>query len=314
MKKRFFAIVLAVCMLIAQPTLAKLPDKPSGNDYVYDYTDTLSEDDKDSIRAYGAALENATQAHAVAVIVNALDGADIEDYATDLINEWGIGDKNRDDGMVVLLSLLDREVWIGTGSGIDRTMTASVIGEIIVESALDYFRNDEFARGMVALYEAACTRLASQSGKRLNVGASPNESDSRVGDAYTYDHGSSGGGFLEGIFTLLIAWFIISALVNSLFRRRSGGSGCAGGCLKYLFLGSLFDRMNDRRRPPRGGGLGGGPGPRPPRSPRPGGFSSPRPPRSGGFGGGSSRGSFGGGRSGGFGGGSSRGGGGGRKF
>lgn len=325
-KKRMFALVLAVCLLAALPALAKLPDKPDGNDYVYDYTDTLSDSDKEDIRAYGAALEDATQAHAIAVIVDALDGAKIEDYATDLINEWGVGDKDRDDGMVVLLSLLDREVWIGTGSGIDRTMTASVIGEIIDESALDYFKNDEFDKGMVALYQAACTRLASQSGKRLSVGETANETSGRTGYAYTYDYDNhrSGGDFLEGIFTLLIAWFIISALINSLFRRKSGNSGCAGGCLKYLFLGSLFDRMNNRR-PPRGGGFGGGHMPRPPRTGGFGGGFSPRPPRSGGFGGGSFGGGShgggfgggsrsGGGRSGGFGGGGSRGGGGGRKF
>lgn len=111
---------------------------------------------------------------------------------------------------------------------------------------------------------------------------------------------------MEGIFTLVVAWIIISAVINSLFRRRSGSSGCAGGCLKYLFLGSLFDHMNRRPprspRPPRMGGFGGG-------------FTPPRGGSRGGFGGGS-RGGFGGSspRSGGFGGGGSRGGGGGRKF
>ena len=168
MKKRFWVLALLVCMLAALPALAQVPARPSGSDYVYDYTDTLSNTDKETIRVYGAALEDATRAHAVAVIVDALDGAKIEDYATDLINEWGIGDKDRDDGMVVLLSLLDREVWIGTGSGIDRTMTASVIGEIIDESAIDFFRNDRFDEGMIALYKALCTRFAYQSGTQLS--------------------------------------------------------------------------------------------------------------------------------------------------
>ena len=302
MKKHLGIILLLICALVSVPALARLPEKPDGNDYVYDYTDTLSESDKDSIRAYGQALEEATQAHAVAVIVDALDGEAIEDYATDLINQWGIGDKTRDDGMVVLLSLLDREVWIGTGSGIDRTMTASIIGQVIDESALDYFRNDQFDKGMVALYQAACTRLASQSGKRLSVGGSETNGNSSYTSTYAYDDQHSEGGFLEGIFALVVAWVIISAVINSLFRRRSGSSGCAGGCLKYLFLGSLFDHMN--RRPPRS-----------PRPPRMGGFGGGFTPPRGGFGGGS-RGGFGGGspRSGGFGGGGSRGGGGGRKF
>ena len=303
MKKRFWVLALLVCMLAALPALAQVPARPSGSDYVYDYTDTLSNADKETIRVYGAALEDATRAHAVAVIVDALDGAKIEDYATDLINEWGIGDKDRDDGMVVLLSLLDREVWIGTGSGIDRTMTASVIGEIIDESAINFFRNDRFDEGMVALYQAACTRLASQSGKRLNVSGAP--APDNAGNFYA-GTSVSGGSFLEGLFTFVVAWIVIGALINSLFRRR-GNDGCAGGCLRYLFLGALFDRMGDHRRHHRG--------PRPPHGGFGGWSGMPRPPRSGGFGGGHSRGGFGGGgRSGGFGGGGSRGGGGGRKF
>lgn len=310
MKKRLFALLMLAVTLVAFPALAKLPEKPDGNDYVYDYTDTLSQSDKDDIRSYGAALEDATKAHAVAVIVDALDGQSIVDYATDLINEWGIGDKSRNDGMVVLLSILDREVWIGTGSGIDRTMTASVIGEIIDESALDYFKDDRFAEGMVALYQAACTRLASQSGKRLSVSDTYNTTSSAraYDDNYRYNSGyDRGESIFEAIISFIVFWFIVSVIVNALFKRRAK-EGCMSGCMRYIFLGSLLDRMTRRPprppRPPRGGGGFGGLG---------GGFRTPpRPPRSSGSGG-SRSGGF-GGRSGGFGGGSSRGGGGGRKF
>ena len=83
MKKRLFAFVLLLCLLVSATAFAALPAKPDGNDYVYDFTTTLDERDKESIRLYGAALEEATKAHAVAVIVDALDGARIEDYATD---------------------------------------------------------------------------------------------------------------------------------------------------------------------------------------------------------------------------------------
>lgn len=303
MKKRLFALFLLMCLLVSTSALAALPDKPDGNDYVYDFTSTLSPSDKDHIRLYGKALEEATQAHAVAVIVDALDGAKIEDYATDLINKWGIGDKNRDDGMVVLLSILDREVFIGTGSGIDRTMTASVIGNII-DNHIDYFAADQFDKGMVALYQAACERFANQTGKRLSIDSGASGQNVSYSTVYTY-HDDSQGGLFENLFTFVVIWFVMSAFINSIFKRKSRNHGCTGGCLRLIFFGWLFDKMSSRTPSrggmhfPRSGGFGGG--------------FSPRPPRSGGFGGGRS-GGFGGGRSGGFGGGGSRGGGGGRKF
>lgn len=315
MKKRLLACGLMVILLVvfAQSALAKIPAAPDGNDYVYDYTDTLSQSDMETIRKYGAALEAATKTHAIAVVVDFLDGATVEDYATDIINTWGVGDKTRDDGMVVLLAIGDREVWIGTGSGIDRTMTGSVIGEIIDDNGLDDLAKNRFARGMVSIYSAACERLASQQGKRLSISgttSSRNTQTQRSASSYYSDEEGSMS-FFEIIITIAVLWFIISAVMNSLFRRRRyAGGGGGGGCLQWFFMGRLFESMsrsNRNRRPPPGGfggfgGFGGNGG-------FGGGFGGGRS-GGGGFGGG-----FGGGsRGGGFGGGGSRGGGGGRKF
>lgn len=310
MKKRVLILLTAFMLLVSTTAFAKLPDKPSSADYVFDYTNTLDNKEMEEIRDYGQALKDATGAQAVAVIVEFLDGTDIGAYATDLINTWGIGDKSRNDGIVVLLSTGDREVFIGTGKGIDRTMTGSVVGNLIDDYAIDYFSDGDFDKGMVSLYNATCEKFANLSGKRLSVSSS-SSSNSYSSNTYSSNDRSrrdSGGGFFEGLITFVFMWFIISAVFNSLFRRRSGNNGCAGGCLRYLFLGQLFDSMNNRNRRngPRGGGGFGGFG-------------------GGGFGGGSSRGGgggrgFGGGsrgggsRGGGFGGGGSRGGGGGRKF
>lgn len=310
MKKRILALCLALFALFGAHALAAVPEKPSEFAYAYDFEGSIfSDSDIKTIASYGSALEEATGVQAIAVVVDFLDGMEIADYATDLINQWGIGDKDEDNGVVVLLSVGDREIQIGTGTGVDRMLTGSKCGELI-DANLDDFAANRFDQGMVALYRDVCTFMAKASGKTLSVGSGSVERESNANpsrSAQNSDERVAGrsGGFVDTILGLIFAYIVISIFVNSIFKGE--------GCMKYLFLGWLFGGRRDRRRSPRSQRPPMGGGSRIPRSP------TPRPPMGGGFGGGSSRGfggssrGFGGGSRG-FGGGSSRGGGGGRKF
>ena len=316
--KKFIALCMAFALAITAGAfaLADVPDKPDTFAYAYDFdADVLDSEDIANIEQYGRALEDATGVQAIAVVVNFLDGEDPADYAADLINTWGIGQEGEDNGIVVLLARGDRRIQIGTGKGIDRVLTGSKCGELI-DGNLEYFANNDFDAGMVALYQDVCRFISKAQGKTLTLGAG--DGASSIGVIGGYDgYGTkerSGGSLFNVILSLLFAYIIVSIVINALFK----GKGC---CLRFLFLGWLFDKIGDSRRnrrnpprPPMGGGPRSFGGPRPPVG---GGFGGmPR----GGFGGGSSRGSFGGGRSfgggsrGGFGGGGSRGGGGGRSF
>ena len=307
--KRILAALLAISLLLgASLALAAVPDKPSTFAYAYDFdAGVFSANDIEEISLYGAALEDATGIQVIAVAVDFLDGMDPADYATDLINTWGIGNKD-DEGAVILLSRGDRKIQIGTGRGIDRVMTGSKCGELI-DNNISYFSSNRFGSGMTALYADVCEFLAKAKGKSLVIAAQPDSSGNREQTVYsaTVVTREKSGSIFDVIIGLILAYIIASVVINAVFSGKNGCGCCSGGCLRMLFMGWLFDQWNDRnnrnRRPPMGGGFGGG-------------YRTPRPPM-GGFGGGSSRGfggggSFGGGR--GFGGGGSRGGGGGRGF
>ncbi|MGN0773065.1 MAG: TPM domain-containing protein [Candidatus Ventricola sp.] len=306
--KRFMALGLALilALLLSACALADVPDKPETFAYAYDLgADVLDADDIASITRYGQALEEATGVQAIAVAVDFLDGEDPADYATDLINSWGIGQKDEDNGVVVLLARGDRRIQIGTGTGIDRVLTGSRCGTLIDEN-IDYFANNEFDRGLVSLYQDVCEYVAKAKGKTLSLAGASAGSAGVVSVADDRSRKGGGSGLLDTILTLLFAYIVISIIVNVVFK--------GDGCMKWLFLGWLFGGRNNRRNPPRPPRPPMGGGPRPPMG---GGFGGgPRPPMGGGFGGGgfgggSRGGGFGGG---GFGGGGSRGGGGGRSF
>lgn len=307
--KRLIAVCAALLLALgmAASGAADIPAKPDTFAYAYDFTGkVLSADSVAEIARYGAALESATGVQAIAVVVDFLDGAEAADYATDIINTWGVGEKSEDNGVVVLLARGDREIFIGTGSGIDRVLTGSRCGKLI-DANIDDFAANRFDRGMLSLYRDVCGYVADAKGKTLTLGGSASAS------AVSSSAEKSGGaGLFDALLGILFVYIVVSVLMNALAPN-------GGGCLKWLFLGWLFNSRGgsgrSNRRPPMGGG-----GMRMPRHP---------PRHMGGFGGGSSRGGgFGGGfgsgfggssrgggfGGGGFGGGGSRGGGGGRSF
>jgi len=309
MKKISVVFLVLVLMLAACPALAKIPAKPDTFAYAYDFDGgVLDSADMSAIHEIGSALESATGVQAVAVVVDFLDGEDPADYATDLINTWGIGQKDEDNGVVLLLARGDRQIQIGTGTGIDRVLTGSQCGRLI-DANIDAFADNRFADGMVALYEDTAQYIAKAMGKSLS--ASSAAYSTGVVRGYDAPRRKSGGLF-DGILGFIFVYVVVSAVFNALTR---GKGGC---CLRWLLLGWVFDALGDRernnRRPPRppmGGGFGGGFGGGHFGGGHYGGHFGGGSSRGGGFGGG-----FGGGRSGGggFGGGGSRGGGGGRSF
>ena len=235
--KKVWALVTALALMLALAVgaSAAVPKKPSEFAYAYDYDGSvLSGSTLDTIAQYGAALEDATGIQAVAVVVDFLDGQDPADYATDLINTWGIGQKGENNGVVVLLARGDRKIQIGTGKGLDRVLSGSKCGDLIDDN-IDYFADNKFDKGMLNLYEDVCRYLARAKGKTLSL--SQGASGSSYGSGYDSAYGGSGsyGGYDEGGFDLfefilgvIFVYIVICVLFNALAPNR-------GGCLSYFY-------------------------------------------------------------------------------
>lgn len=295
-----FALVFALALCV--PTaLADIPKKPAQGGYVFDYAKTLTDAQEAEVARYGEAMTDATGAHVVLLTVEFLDGMPVRDYAFDVLNTWGIGEKGEDNGVLLLLATGDREVALEVGTGLEKTLDREKTDELI-DGVIDRLAAGDYGAAMAQLYRDTCEHLAAASAKRLSVsqedgptslytrdGSASVPSGGRSDERYDREREREGGFSIGTIIWLVVILYVASRVFSG--RRRSGGGN---GCLSWLLLGNLLKGSGTRRapRPPMA--------PRPPRTP-------PRPPR-GGFGGGS----FGGGSRG-FGGGSSRGGGGGSR-
>ena len=262
--------------------------------YVTDDADILSEETE----AYIVSRVNALKALcggeiAVATIDFLPFGLNSEEYAYELINQWGVGDKEKNNGVVLLLVPGEAKGWITAGLGIEGSLTAGKLDRI-----LNLYLWPDFDAGRYDI--AVCNTVdAVIEWYEDYYGIS-------VGQSASAPSGAMGGGTAaqpyyeddDDSMTYLIAFIIFFIIVMSFMSR-------AGGVVRRRRVTFFPIFFGGPRRPPFGGGFGPGLG---------GPNMHNRPPM-GGFGGGSNfhdgGGSFRGG--GGFGGGGGRGGGAGRR-
>ena len=105
--KLFFSILLII--LCSASFITKANDafpSPTNLKYVNDYANIISDSYKEKIVSIGKELEDKTSAQAIIVIIDSTNGTPIEDYSNKLFRTWGIGQKDRDNGLLILLSLI----------------------------------------------------------------------------------------------------------------------------------------------------------------------------------------------------------------
>ena len=302
-----FIFVLAFALGCAKVENIPLSDEGA---YALDKSGVLSAETKNHIALYNQYLEESCGAQICVVTIPTMDYVgydDIENYAYDLFNAWGIGDKDEENGVLLLLVTDDELCWCLQGEGIEDTLSSSAISDILTENMQDDFYAGEFDSGTQKTFDALYRRLCAI----YSV-------DPDGVDDFTYDPGYNNGtvfpnepvpakskklSFWE-IIGIIIAVLVALRLIGKVFSAigsNSGNGGCGCGCLPAFLLGTRVGSSN--RRGPWPGGFHGGP--------RPGGGSRP----SGGFtgGGGRSRGGGGGFHGGGGSGGGFKGGGGGSR-
>ena len=176
-KKRYASLLIVVLLLFGIITaLTGCMNEDSTNDvyqsdikvkdatsefYVNDYVNILSSEQRTELVKRAKALnEDYNGIQLVITTLESLDGYSIEEYATAMYNKFGLGTK--DMGALILFSSGDRQVRIEVGRGMEEYMTDADAGALIDEYAIDYFKNDQFADGIVALQKAVVTFIKNE--------------------------------------------------------------------------------------------------------------------------------------------------------
>jgi uncharacterized protein len=222
------------CLLLALPALAQQPqDYPKPTGYVNDFAGVVDAASARSIEALCRELDEKTGAQMVVVTVKNLGGNDVNDFANRLFKAWGIGQKGKDNGILLVNAIEDRQVWIEVGYGLEGILPDGKVGSIRDQYIKPELKAGRYGAAYLAGMSVIAGVIAQDAGVTLGgERPTPRTRSRRVP-----------GGF-GNLLPLLVLFFIFSAI----FGRRRG----SGYFWPMLFLGGLG------RRGFGGGGFGGG--------------------------------------------------------
>ncbi|MFC1666466.1 TPM domain-containing protein [Candidatus Omnitrophota bacterium] len=151
MRKKVFLFI--VCIVILQliftlNSFCESPSFPSYTGYINDYVNILSYETKQRLSLLMAELERKTSAQVAVLIIGTTKPLDIETYAVGLFEKWGIGQKGKDNGVLLLIAIKDRAMRIEVGYGLEGAIPDALSKIIIENYIVPSFKEGDFNTGI----------------------------------------------------------------------------------------------------------------------------------------------------------------------
>ena len=226
--KKIGCILLCLLLFVGISASAKALEQPSDRFFVNDFAGLLDDAAEEDVYLAGRQLFEKTGAQVVLVTVDSIGDEEIRDYAYKLATEWGIGDEEKDNGVLLILAMEQRKIDIEVGYGLEGALTDGKCGRILDRDAMPYLRDGQYGDGMLAAYDSLINEVY------LEYGMEPADDYVPVDDED--DEGLSGA---IGMLILLVLLIVLSILRS----RAAFGGG------RHVFVPMMFFG-------PRGGGGG----------------------------------------------------------
>lgn len=236
--KKSFCLILILILILSNSNLyassnKSLPES-SYEFYVYDEVGIVDRELGDYIIDINKEMYEKTGAQVVVAVVNDNRGMDINTLATKLYRHWGVGSKDKNNGVLMLISITDdrREIWIETGYGLEGPLPDSVQRRTVDNLMLPNFKDGDYKEGILA-------------GFNETVAIISEEYDVSLGDRIARQGNGSKQRSSSMPFGFKLFLILIIALVILIDMKFFGGS------LTYLIINILSSLG-------RGGGSSGG--------------------------------------------------------
>lgn len=177
MKNKFFgvkilAIVFIFCIVLSGcgdkiPTSAEL--KATDDFFVNDFANVISDADEKAMFDKAVSLDQKTTAQIVVVTIDTVGDQEISDFALELGRNWGVGDKEKNNGVVILLAAQDRNIDIEVGYGLEGALSDTISARILDVYGIPYFSEDRFSEGLVSVFNAVYNEVL------IEYGISPDQ-------------------------------------------------------------------------------------------------------------------------------------------
>jgi len=169
--KVFILFLLCISLLGLQATGVSQEDElPSYKGYVNDFAGILTPQVADQIRVVAGQVEAKTTAQIALVTIPTVAPLAIEQYAVELFEKWGIGQAGKDNGILILMAVNDKKVWISTGYGLEGALPDAICKQIVYQIMIPEFRKGELDKGLLFGTIAVAGLIAKEYNIELDLG------------------------------------------------------------------------------------------------------------------------------------------------
>ena len=217
-KRQWFIASLSVFITLLWVSCVSALNVPELKSRVNDYGGMLSSSTARQLEAVLEDLERTDSTQIVVLTIKSLEGESLEDFSMRVAEKWGIGQKGKDNGAILLISKNDRKLRIEVGYGLEGSLTDLISGRIIRNVITPYFKRGDFNAGISNGVQAMIQAVRGEF-----------KGDTRQ---VRHERKPSAG---IGIFPI----FIILVIVNILSRVKRPLGAVSGGIL-FPVIGALL--------------------------------------------------------------------------
>lgn len=203
--KRLAALISVFLVIFINTTVfaaANIP-QPTDRFFINDYADIIDDATEDYIFEKGKTYNSNGGPQVVVLTMQSIDGASLEDFSISTARKWGIGAKDSDNGVLILLVMDSRDIRIDVGYGLEGVLNDGKCGRFI-RNAKDALSSGDYSAGIKSIYDDVIGELENPS---------PDDED-EISDLEAGICGAA-------VIVMLIIFIILS--------RKRGGGGFTGG-------------------------------------------------------------------------------------
>jgi len=201
--------------------LAQQVSYPAASGYVVDQSGIIDSEAQSRLEAWILELKQKTSAEVAVVTVDSTEPLPIEEYAVNLFQRFGIGQKGKDNGVLLLVAYKDRDMRIEVGYGLEGAITDAQSSQIINAIMAPEFKEGHFSDGIEKGTAAIVTLVAKEYNVTLTGVPQP-----------VYQGQDNGSAWFTLLFFCILISFFISRGGGGMFLPMlfmSGGGGYGGG-------------------------------------------------------------------------------------
>ena len=216
MKRKFISVIFFICLSCTQLFAVSVPSL-SGR--VVDNAGIMKSSDREQAEQYLKALEDTTGIQIAVLTMPNIGGEDIASFSIKVAESWKLGQKDKDNGALLVVALEEHDVRIEVGYGLEGLLTDTKCGLIIRNVIIPEFKNGNYSAGILKGVK--------------NMGGVASENAELVSKSVMEE--STGDDSIIAIVFMIIWLIFFISIVTS-----------RGGIFKWLFLSRLFGSSSHR--------------------------------------------------------------------